>query len=149
MLTLYPEDRRNVLRLLGEIEAVERQEEGGPGGRSERDSPVVRVLGRRLGPSSSPSLWPQASLDRSRLRSVATLASFPAMMQRDRKREDLRLCGAAWLVGVSVREYREIEAGERMPSPDAGGDEAAEQRLGGRAKREGSFISALSRQPDR
>jgi hypothetical protein len=24
---------------------------------------------------------------------------------------------AAWLVGVSVREYREIEAGDREPSP--------------------------------
>ena len=93
--------------------------EGGPGWRSERDPPVVRVLGRRLGPSSSPSLRPQASLDRSRLRSVATLASFPAMMQRDRKREGLRICRAAWLIGVSVREYREIEAGERMPSLDA------------------------------
>jgi hypothetical protein len=37
------------------------------------------------------------------------------MMQRDRKREGLRVCRAAWLIGVSVREYREIEAGERMP----------------------------------
>jgi transcriptional regulator with XRE-family HTH domain len=41
------------------------------------------------------------------------------MMQRARKREGLRLCRAAWLVGVSVREYREIEAGEREPSPAA------------------------------
>ena len=40
------------------------------------------------------------------------------MMQGDRKREGLRLCGAGWLVGVSVREYREIEAGDRMPSVD-------------------------------
>jgi predicted transcriptional regulator len=38
------------------------------------------------------------------------------MMQRDRKREGLRVCRAAWLVGVSVREYREIEAGDRGPS---------------------------------
>jgi len=38
------------------------------------------------------------------------------MMQRDRKREGPRLCRAAWLVGVSVREYREIEAGDREPS---------------------------------
>ena len=28
------------------------------------------------------------------------------MMQRSRKREGLRVCRAAWLVGVSVREYR-------------------------------------------
>jgi DNA-binding XRE family transcriptional regulator len=38
------------------------------------------------------------------------------MMERDRKREGLRVCRAAWLIGVSVREYREIEAGDRMPS---------------------------------
>lgn len=37
------------------------------------------------------------------------------MMQRDRKREGLRVCRVAWLVGVTVREYREMEAGERMP----------------------------------
>jgi DNA-binding XRE family transcriptional regulator len=47
---------------------------------------------------------------------VPSLASFPAMMQRDRKREGLRVCRAAWLIGVTVREYREIEAGERFPS---------------------------------
>jgi transcriptional regulator with XRE-family HTH domain len=49
---------------------------------------------------------------------VASLASFPTKMQRDRKREGLRVCRAAWLVGVTVREYREIEAGDRMPSLD-------------------------------
>jgi hypothetical protein len=37
------------------------------------------------------------------------------MMERDRKREGLRVCRAAWLIGVSVREYREIAAGDRMP----------------------------------
>jgi hypothetical protein len=49
---------------------------------------------------------------------VPTLASYASMMQRDRKREGLRVCRAAWLIGVSVREYREIEAGERMLSLD-------------------------------
>jgi hypothetical protein len=39
-------------------------------------------------------------------------------MQRARKREGLRVCRAAWLVGVSVREYRKLEAGERFPDPD-------------------------------
>jgi Helix-turn-helix domain len=48
---------------------------------------------------------------------VATLAAYPAMMQRARKREGLRACRAAWLIGVSVREYREIEAGDRFPEP--------------------------------
>ena len=38
------------------------------------------------------------------------------MMRRDRKREGLRVCRAAWLIGVSVREYREIEAGDSIPS---------------------------------
>ena len=49
---------------------------------------------------------------------MATLASYPGMMQRDRKREGLRVCRAAWLIGVSVRDYREIEAGDSMPSLD-------------------------------
>ena len=47
---------------------------------------------------------------------MPTLAAYPGMMQRARKREGLRVCRAAWLIGVSVREYREIEAGERIPS---------------------------------
>jgi len=53
-----------------------------------------------------------------RLWFVATLAAFPSMMERDRKREGLRVCRAAWLLGVSVREYRELEAGTRFPSFD-------------------------------
>ena len=48
---------------------------------------------------------------------MATLAADPTMMQRARKREGLRVCRGAWLIGVSVREYREIEAGDREPSP--------------------------------
>jgi transcriptional regulator with XRE-family HTH domain len=47
---------------------------------------------------------------------MPTLAAYPGMMQRARKREGLRVCPAAWLIGVSVREYREIEAGDRTPS---------------------------------
>jgi DNA-binding XRE family transcriptional regulator len=39
-------------------------------------------------------------------------------MQRYRKREGLQGCRAAWLIGVNVREYREIEAGDRTPSLD-------------------------------
>jgi transcriptional regulator with XRE-family HTH domain len=57
---------------------------------------------------------PSASL--ARLAVVATLAAYPGMMQRARKREGLRVCRAAWLLGLSVREYREIEARDRMPS---------------------------------
>jgi predicted transcriptional regulator len=44
------------------------------------------------------------------------LAAYATMMRRDRKREGLRECGAAWLLGVSVREYRELEAGKRAPT---------------------------------
>jgi hypothetical protein len=49
---------------------------------------------------------------------VPPLASYPTMMQHDRMREGLRVCRAAWLIDVSVREYREIEAGDREPSLD-------------------------------
>jgi hypothetical protein len=48
---------------------------------------------------------------------VPTLAAYPGMMQRARKREDIRVCRAASLIAISVREYREIEAGDREPSP--------------------------------
>jgi hypothetical protein len=44
------------------------------------------------------------------------VAAYAAMMERDRKREGLRLCRAAWLIGVSVREQREIAAGDRTLS---------------------------------
>ena len=37
------------------------------------------------------------------------------MMEPSRKRQGLRVCRAAWLIGVTVREYREKEAGERVP----------------------------------
>ena len=47
---------------------------------------------------------------------MPTLAAYPGMMQRARQREGLRVCRAAWLVGVSIREYREIEAGARIQS---------------------------------
>jgi hypothetical protein len=48
---------------------------------------------------------------------MSTLAGYPAMMQGARKRGGLRVCRAAWLIGVSVREYRELEAGERELNP--------------------------------
>jgi hypothetical protein len=40
------------------------------------------------------------------------------MMRRDRKREGLRVCRAAWLIGVTVGEYREMEAGDLVPEFD-------------------------------
>jgi hypothetical protein len=50
---------------------------------------------------------------------VPTLAAFTRMLERGRKREGLRVCRAAWLLGMSVREYRETIDGERPLSFDA------------------------------
>ncbi len=54
---------------------------------------------------------------------MPTLAAVPRTLKRDRDREGLRVCRAAWLVGVTVREYRELETGDRMPSPEVYGCE--------------------------
>ena len=48
---------------------------------------------------------------------MPSLAAYPGMMQRARKRECLRVCRAAWLIGVSVREYREIGSRRAHPEP--------------------------------
>jgi hypothetical protein len=37
------------------------------------------------------------------------------MLERDRRRNGLRVCSVALLLGLTVREYREIEAGDRTP----------------------------------
>jgi hypothetical protein len=49
---------------------------------------------------------------------MASLAAYPAMMCRDRQRLGLRECRAAWLFGLSVHEYRELEAGDAAISAD-------------------------------
>jgi predicted transcriptional regulator len=49
---------------------------------------------------------------------MATLAAFPRMLERDRGRDGLRVCRAAWLLGVTVREYREPEAGDAFPTSE-------------------------------
>jgi hypothetical protein len=46
---------------------------------------------------------------------MPTLAAFPRMLEHDRRRNGLRVCRAAWLLGVTVREYRELEAGDLTP----------------------------------
>ncbi len=43
---------------------------------------------------------------------------FGDMLKRDRERCGVRLARAAWLLGVSVPELRELEAGTRWPSAD-------------------------------
>ena len=48
---------------------------------------------------------------------MPTLAAYPGMMLRARRREGLRVCRAAWLIGISVQEYRELESGERFQAP--------------------------------
>ena len=46
------------------------------------------------------------------------MAAFPDMLRRDRERWGMRECQAAWRFGVTVRKYRELEAGERFPDLD-------------------------------
>jgi hypothetical protein len=41
---------------------------------------------------------------------------LPAILQRDRKQAGWSVGQAAWRLGVIIREYREIEAGDREPS---------------------------------
>jgi predicted transcriptional regulator len=41
---------------------------------------------------------------------------LPGMLERDRKRAGWSVGRAAWRLGVTVREYRELEAGARSPS---------------------------------
>ena len=43
---------------------------------------------------------------------MSSLAAYPAMRRRDRERLGLRECRAAWLLGLTVREYRTLEAGD-------------------------------------
>jgi hypothetical protein len=40
------------------------------------------------------------------------MPAYVEMMRRDRQRLGLRECRAAWLLGLTVREYRELEAGD-------------------------------------
>jgi hypothetical protein len=56
--------------------------------------------------------WSEATLA-----AMPSLAAYPGMRRRDRERLGLRECRAAWLVGVTVREYRELEA-SHPPSAD-------------------------------
>jgi DNA-binding XRE family transcriptional regulator len=44
------------------------------------------------------------------------MAALPGMLEDDRKRSGWSMGQAAWRLGITVREYRELEAGERGPS---------------------------------
>ena len=41
---------------------------------------------------------------------------LPTMLEDDRRRAGWSVGQAAWRLGVSIREYRELEAGERSPN---------------------------------
>jgi DNA-binding XRE family transcriptional regulator len=41
---------------------------------------------------------------------------LPAMLEHDRKQAGWSVGQAAWRLGVTVREYRKIEAGARSPN---------------------------------
>ena len=43
-------------------------------------------------------------------------AAFRQMMRDDRERLGLSVARASWLLGVSVRRYRELEDGAEYPS---------------------------------
>ena len=45
------------------------------------------------------------------------MAMFATMLRRDRERNGLRVARASWLV-VTVREYRDLEAGTKPPDWD-------------------------------
>jgi predicted transcriptional regulator len=44
------------------------------------------------------------------------VAALPGMLENGRKRAGWSMGQVAWRLGVSVREYRELEAGTRWPS---------------------------------
>jgi predicted transcriptional regulator len=47
--------------------------------------------------------------------SAPVVGAFRQMMRDDRKRLGLSVARAWWLLGVSVRRYRELEEGESYP----------------------------------
>jgi hypothetical protein len=44
------------------------------------------------------------------------MAMLPMMLEHDRRRAGWSVGQAAWRLGVSIREYRELEAGARSPT---------------------------------
>ena len=43
---------------------------------------------------------------------------LPTMLEKGRNRAGWSVGHTAWRLGITIREYREIEAGERSPSWD-------------------------------
>jgi hypothetical protein len=46
------------------------------------------------------------------------MAAFPGLLQKDRERQGFTIDQVAWRLGVKPQEYRELEAGDRMPDFD-------------------------------
>jgi predicted transcriptional regulator len=44
------------------------------------------------------------------------MAMLPRMLEEDRMRSGWSVGQVAWRLGITVREYRELEAGERWPN---------------------------------
>lgn len=44
------------------------------------------------------------------------MAMLPTMLEHDRTQPGWSVGQAAWRLGVSIREYRELEAGKRSPN---------------------------------
>jgi hypothetical protein len=92
--------------------------EGGPGGRTERDfRPSVAP------PSPRATSDPPSPTAYVRPRDLTVLGSehgHPGTLSGDdgtrSKARGLRVCRAAWLIGISVRRYRGILCGEHMPN---------------------------------
>jgi DNA-binding XRE family transcriptional regulator len=47
------------------------------------------------------------------------VAMLPKMLEQYRKQAGWTVGQAAWQLGVSIREYRELEAGKRSPNREA------------------------------
>jgi hypothetical protein len=93
---------------------------GSSHGRAERSLSLASSMSRRPCDHLRSS-WRSQGWSSSDRCGATEMAAFPGTMRRAREREGLRECRAAWLSGVSVREYREIEAGERDPTSTRGG----------------------------
>ena len=46
------------------------------------------------------------------------MAMLPTMLEHDRERAGWSITRAAWELGVSIREYRELEAGTAWPTSE-------------------------------
>jgi DNA-binding XRE family transcriptional regulator len=46
------------------------------------------------------------------------MAAFPNLLKKDRERHGFTVGQVAWRLGVKPQEYRELEAGDRVPDFD-------------------------------